>query len=125
MPINFKFSARYAVAAAVVFLVEVLTFFIGKGAVRHTLGDVLAVILVALALRALTSSSIRWSALTALGVAFAIEGFQLTGVVSESGLDANPLIAATLGSTFAMTDLLAYTAGTGLYLGAEWLFKLP
>ena len=56
----------------------------------------------------------------ALATSFAVECFQLYQAPWASALRATTLGRLTLGTTFGWMDLLAYTVGAGLGLGAEW-----
>jgi hypothetical protein len=119
-----KLRRGYALAAAALFAVEVLiALFLHDRIVRPHIGDVLAVILVYLALRAVTPLRVVPAALTALAIAFAIEFAQLLDVIDLLGLRGNALFATVLGSKYDTSDLAAYTAGALIALAVERVRK--
>jgi hypothetical protein len=102
----------YAAATGIVLAVEVfIALFVRDGFVRPYVGDVLAVILVYLALRTATSLRVAPAAAAALGIAFAVELGQLVNLLDMLGLRGNRVARVILGSGFDPADLLAYAAG--------------
>jgi hypothetical protein len=89
--------------------------------VRPYLGDVLAVVLVYLALRATTSLGVWSAAGLAFGLGVVIEAAQLFGLLDRLGLDDNRLARTVLGGVFDLKDLACYAAGAGLVLATEAL----
>jgi hypothetical protein len=115
---------RYALAALAVFLVEVvIAVFWRDGFVRPYLGDVLAVVLLYLALRALTPLSPISAATAALAVAVLIELAQLFHVLDAVGLGRNALARTVLGGVFDVADLACYAIGglAVLSLDRAWI----
>ncbi|QIG80560.1 ribosomal maturation YjgA family protein [Stakelama tenebrarum] len=103
----------YALAALLIFAVEVLiALYVRDAFVRPLLGDVLAVILVYLGLRAILPIGVRAAALSALAIAFAIEFGQLLGLADMLGLARGSPWRVVIGSHYDWRDLIAYTAGT-------------
>lgn len=110
----------YAIAAAIVFAIEVLiAVFVHDGFVRPYLGDVLAVVLVYLALRAATPLPVLPAVIVTLGVATAIEFAQLFHMLDALGLGHNRLARVVLGGVFDVKDLGCYTVGAMAVLVAE------
>jgi hypothetical protein len=114
------FRPCYALAAMLVFLAEVvIAAFIHDAFVRPRLGDSLAVVLVYLAVRAVTPLSVRWSAAAALVFACAIEIGQYFHLVDLIGLGHMRVARVVLGTGFDPADFLAYAAGAAAVIIAE------
>lgn len=114
----------YALLAGAVFLIEVvIALWWRDGFVRPYLGDVLAVALVYLALRAATRLDPLGAAGVALVVAVAIELGQLVHVLDAVGLGGNRLARVVLGGVFDPRDIGCYLVGAVLALGLDlvWL----
>lgn len=102
----------YALAALAVFAVEVLiALFVHDRLVRPHLGDSLAVVLVYLALRAVTPLRVGAAAIAAFAIACAIEVGQFFDLVDLLGLGACRVARVVLGTGFDPADFLAYAAG--------------
>ena len=105
------FRASYAVAAILVFIVEgAIAAFVHDALVRPYLGDSLAVVLVYLALRAVTPLDVGRSAATALAIACAIELAQWFHLADRIGIH-DRLARVVLGTGFDPADFLAYAGG--------------
>ena len=114
------FRWGYALATAVMFGIELLiALFLNDPLIRPHVGDALAVILVYLGLRTIFPWRPLPAALTALGVAFAIELGQLFHIRDLLGLSDSALVRFTLGGVFDVKDLFFYTAGAILALIGE------
>jgi hypothetical protein len=87
--------------------------------VRPHLGDALAVVLLYLALRAVTRVSRGQAAAAALMVACALEIGQAFALVDRLGLGGSALARCLLGTGFDGWDFLAYLAGAGLALAVD------
>lgn len=110
----------YALLAGAIFLIEVvIALFWRDGFVRPYLGDVLAVALVYLTLRAATRLDPLGSAGVALVVAVAIELGQLVHVLDAVGLGGNQLARVVLGGVFDPRDIACYLVGALLALGLD------
>ena len=114
------FRLEYAFATAILFGIELaIALFLNDPLIRPHVGDALAVILVYLALRTILPWKPLPAALTALGVAFAIELGQLFHIRDLLGLPDSKLVRFTLGGVFDAKDLVFYTAGAMLALIVE------
>ncbi|WP_440522832.1 DUF2809 domain-containing protein [Sphingomonas sp.] len=112
----------YALAALAVFLIEAaIALWVHDAMVRPHGGDVLAVILVYLALRAVTPAGVRASAAIALAFAFAVEAAQWIGLAAMLGLRPHGVGETMLGSSFDTGDLIAYCLGVIAILVVEKL----
>ncbi|EGF91637.1 membrane protein [Asticcacaulis biprosthecium C19] len=119
-----RFHWGYALAAILVFVIEVLiALFVRDGFVRPYLGDVLAVVLVYLFLRAVTRLGVITALIATLAFALAIELGQLFGLMDVLGLRGNRLAHFTIGGSFDPKDLLCYAAGGILIALAETLSR--
>lgn len=114
------FRWGYALATAVLFGTELLiAMFLNDPLIRPHVGDALAVVLVYLGLRTILPWRPLPAALTALGIAFAIELGQLIHIRDLLGLSDSALVRFTLGGVFDVKDLVFYTAGTIVALVGE------
>ena len=120
----FRWRSGYALAAALLLVVEVvIALFVRDGLVRPYLGDVLAVALVACALRAVLGVGSLPAALAAFGIAAMIEFGQYWRVLRMVGLEDDPLARTILGSGFDRVDFLAYAAGALCIIVVDRLWK--
>ncbi|MBB6426457.1 DUF2809 domain-containing protein, partial [Sphingopyxis sp. JAI128] len=89
---------RYALAALLLFLIEVaIALWVRDRFVRPYLGDVLAVILVYLALRAVTTSRVAPAALAAFFVGLLVEIGQVVDLLALLGLADQGILRVVLG----------------------------
>ena len=107
-----RFHRYYALAAAVLFAVEVfIAFFVRDSFVRPVLGDVLAVMLVYCGLLSIIRLPRSLAASLALLVGVVVEITQYLDVLTLLGLEANPIARIVLGTTFSWGDIVAYAVG--------------
>lgn len=107
-----KFKLRYFIGFLAILTIEVaIAVFIKTGFVRHTFGDILAVILVYCFLRSIINISLMHAAVFSLCIAFMIEFTQRINLLKALGLGDNALAKIVLGNTFEPMDLIAYTIG--------------
>ncbi|HEV7691022.1 MAG TPA: DUF2809 domain-containing protein [Hyphomonadaceae bacterium] len=115
-----KFRPGYGLAALVVFAVEVcIALFVHDGLIRPYIGDVLAVVLVYCALRAVTPMPLWPAIAVTLSIALAIELAQLLNLLDALGLRSNRIAATVLGGSFDWLDLVAYAAGAFAVVAVE------
>lgn len=116
------FHPGYALAALIVFLIEVaIALWVRDAVVRPYGGDVLATILVYLGLRAATAMKVIPAALAALAISFLVEMAQALDLVTRLGLAHNDTARTVLGTSFAVGDLVAYSVGALLVVMVERL----
>lgn len=102
----------YLVAALAVLALEILiALFAHDRFVRPYVGDMLAILLVYAALRAVTPLRMMPAVALALAIGFAVEFGQLFGVLDVLGLRGNRIARTLLGTDFELADFLAYAAG--------------
>jgi hypothetical protein len=85
--------------------------FLTKGFIRHTFGDYLVVILMYCAIRSFIKTKPLYVAIIVLIIAFGIEFLQLYNLLDYLNLRDSKLAVIVLGSTFEVTDLIAYSLG--------------
>ncbi len=116
-----KFNKTYLIVAVVLFITEILiaTFF-KYGFIRYTFGDYLVVILLYTALKSFIDTVPVIVAIPVLIFAFFIELLQLINILELLNLNNNHLLKLIFGSTFRISDLVAYTLGILTVLVTEY-----
>ena len=115
-----KARLAYVVAAVVVFTVEVLiAIFVHDQLVRPYIGDILAVVLVYLGIRAVMDISVGRALIAACIIAVVIEFAQLFHLLEALGLSHNRLARIVLGGVFDVKDLVCYAFGAVAVLMVE------
>ncbi len=105
-------NTNYLLIALLLLLVEIwIAFVIKTGFIRYTFGDYLVVILLYALIRGCTDLSVRTTALLVLFVAYGIELLQLTSYLTYFNLEHSKIAKLVLGSTFHISDIIAYTVG--------------
>ena len=118
------FRPGYALATLVIFLIEMfIALYVRDAFIRPYGGDVLAVVLVYVGIRAITSLRVWPAVAVALAIAFGVEAAQALDFITALGLGDNGLARVVLGTSFAWGDIAAYIAGTGLVLIVEYFRK--
>ena len=108
-----KLNKTYITPTILLFIIEILiAVFFKTGFVRHTFGDFLVVILLFCFVKSFIPIKPIYLAVGVLAFSFFIEFLQLFNVLKFLGLEQNSLANIILGSTFHLSDLLAYTLGT-------------
>lgn len=114
----------WAIAAAV-FVVEVA---IAKGIipgqfVRHSLGDVLVIVLLYYFFRGFTRAAstqgMAWAFGLSLGAGFLAEGLQYFHFAERLGLARGSFLSIALGNTFSVSDLVMYVIGAFVALALD------
>ena len=107
-----QFNKKYLVLAHSLFLIELaITFIVKTGFIRYTLGDYLCVILLYAIIRGCSNLSVRASAIVVLLIAYALEALQLTPFLTYFNLQNSEMAKLVFGTTFHISDILAYTLG--------------
>lgn len=115
-----SFRLNYAIATLAIFLIEVLIArYVRDAFIRPYGGDVLAVALVYMGLRAVTTLQVRPAILIALAIAFGVEVAQALDLITALGLEDNKLFRTVLGTSFSWGDMAAYVAGAMMVLIVE------
>lgn len=121
-----KFNKTYSLFFIVILALEILiAIYLKSGFVRHTFGDFLAVICLYCFFKSFLNAEPIKIAILVLIIAYIIEFLQLINVLSFLGLQNNDFIRILLGSTFNLTDLLAYSLGIVCVIIIEYkIYKL-
>lgn len=110
----------YGLAALAVFAIEVLiALFVRDAVVRPYVGDVLAVVLVYLGLRAVAPLKVMPAVMLALAIAVMVELGQLFHLLDALGLAHDRLARVVLGGVFDIKDLVCYGVGAACLLVGE------
>ena len=119
-----KFSKNYFILFLILFIIEVcIAYFLKSGFIRHTFGDFLVVIMLYCFLKSFMDIQPIPIALTVLFVSFTIEFLQLTSFLEWLNLQDNRLAKTILGSSFDVSDLVAYSLGVLAVLFVEKKFN--
>ncbi|QKG56393.1 DUF2809 domain-containing protein [Hymenobacter sp. BRD128] len=117
-----RWNYTYALFAAGLLALEIfIARFVHDGLVRPYLGDTLATVLLYCLLKSIWRVPAGLVALAALLVSYAIETTQALHLLAWLGWQHARVARLVLGSQFAWGDMLAYTLGAAVVLGAERL----
>lgn len=118
-----KLNKIYLAITIFLFITEVLiAMYLKSGFIRHTFGDYLVVILIYTFVKSFVNVNPFKLVLAVWVFSFFIEFLQLFDVLSILGLYQNHLAKLIFGTTFQISDLVAYTLGILTILFIE--FKL-
>ncbi len=118
-----QLNKTYLAITIFLFITEILiAMYLKSGFIRHTFGDYLVVILIYTFVKSFVSVNPLKLAFAVWLFSFFIEFLQLLDVLSILGLHQNHLAKLILGTTFQISDLVAYTLGILTILFIE--FKL-
>ena len=121
-----QFNKYYLVLAHSILLIEIaIAFFLNTGFIRYTFGDYLVVIMLYAIIRGCTNLKVWVSALVVLFIAYTIEILQLFHILTYFNLQQNKTAALIFGSTFQLSDLVAYTLGVFTILIIEYYNAKP
>lgn len=116
------FKTLYFIAAIVLFLMEVyIAMYVHDAIVRPYIGDLLVVILLYCFLRSFINLPVITLAIAVLMIAYLIETLQYFNLLKHLGLQHSSLAKIILGTSFAWTDMLAYTIGIIIVIFVERL----
>lgn len=107
-----QFNKHYFIIFIFLFMIEALiAIFLKAGFIRHTFGDYLVVILLYCFFKSFMNARPIYIAIVVLLIAFVIEFSQHFNVLSLFNLQQNTIAKIIFGSTFQVSDLVAYTLG--------------
>lgn len=107
-----NFNPYYFITFIVLFAIEALiAIYLKVGFIRHTFGDFLVVILLYCFFKSFIKGREFKVALVVLIISYVIEFLQLTNFLEVLCLQNNSFAKIVLGSTFHISDLVAYTLG--------------
>lgn len=94
------------------FLIEILiAIFLKDGFIRHTFGDFLVVILMYYFIQSFVKLKPIYITITVLIISFSVEFLQLIDILNILNIKKNTFTNLVLGTTFQITDLIAYFLG--------------
>lgn len=105
------FNKKYFLAFIVILLIEILIATYATGFLRHTIGDVLAVILLYCFIKNFLTVSITKTLIIVLVISFSIEFLQLTNLQDIYPERMEKYLRIILGNSFDVGDLLTYCIG--------------
>lgn len=112
-----KPNIKYFAIFTLLLITEIgIALFLKTGFIRYTFGDFLVVILMYSFFKSFIDIKSITLALAVLGIAFLIEFLQLVNMLSWINLQNNHLARLIFGSTFQISDLIAYTLGMLTFL---------
>ncbi|MDD7885354.1 DUF2809 domain-containing protein [Flavivirga sp. 57AJ16] len=107
-----KFNKKYLIITLILLAIEILiAIYLKYGFVRHTFGDYLVVILLYYFIKSFIKTTPFIIAIPVLIFSFLIELLQLINILDILNLNNNHLLKLIFGSTFQITDLVAYSLG--------------
>ncbi|KAA5824067.1 DUF2809 domain-containing protein [Algibacter amylolyticus] len=107
-----KLNKTYLLLTILLFTIETLiAIYLKTGFIRHTFGDFLCVILLYCFFKTFIEGHHFKIAVIVLAIAFTVEFLQLTNFLELFNLHNNQLAKLILGSTFQISDLVAYSLG--------------
>ena len=114
-----KFNKKYFISFIILFIVELLIAKYATGFLRHSIGDVLAVIFLYCLIKSFIKIPVINTAILVLIIAFTIEFLQLSNLQNMYPKEAEYYLKLTLGTSFSFGDLIAYLVGTIIILLIE------
>ena len=121
-----QLNKYYLIFALLLFITEALiAIYLTTGFIRYTLGDYLCVILLFCFVKSFLEIDSFKLAFGVLVFAFLVEFLQLLDILEVFNLQNNHFMALILGSTFHISDLVAYTLGIITVIFFEYkIYKL-
>lgn len=116
----FQFCKTYFLLTILLFLAEVfIAICLHDAIIRPYGGDFLVVILIYCFVKSFLNTPVKATALAVLLFSYLIEILQYFHIVDLLGLGKSTIARVVIGTSFAWTDLLAYTLGILLVLLIE------
>ena len=107
-----KFKRSYLLIAIIIFILELLiALFMHDRIIRPYVGDFLVVILIYCFIKAFLNLPVSTTAVAVLLFSYSVETLQYFKIVNKLGLQDSNLAKIVIGTSFAWTDILAYTLG--------------
>jgi hypothetical protein len=113
----FKFNLKYFLLALLLFVTEVLiALYVHDQIIRPYFGDVLVILLMYYAIKAILDYPVLPTAIAVLIISFVIEALQYLNIVEQLGFQDNKIAATVIGTSFSWVDICAYIIGFFLVL---------
>lgn len=120
----FQFHRKYFFLLILLFATEVfIAIYLHDALIRPYGGDFLVVILIYCFVKSFLNTPVIVTALAVLLFSYLIETLQYFHLVDLLGLEKSKIARTVIGTSFAWTDLLAYTLGVLLVLTVEFALK--
>ncbi|MEX1384331.1 DUF2809 domain-containing protein [Lutibacter sp.] len=120
-----KFNYKNFIIFLILLSIEIIiALYITQHFVRHTLGDFLCVIMLYYLIKSFVKIKSTYIALIVLLVAYTIEMLQLTPILDYLKIEDPSFVRIIFGTTFSVSDLIAYTFGVVTVLIIENLKPL-
>lgn len=124
MVMTFYFNKKYFYWFLLLFCIEFsIAYFLKGGFIRHTFGDVLAVIMVYCLLKSFMNVKPLLLGIFVLTISFCVEYLQYFQLIKRLDLQNNEIAKVVLGNTYHILDLLAYIIGITSVLILESKFS--
>lgn len=119
-----KFNTSYFLLFIILLIIEIaIAVYIDSGFIRHTLGDVLVVILLYCFIKSLFPIKPIKAISCVFVFALSIEILQATSFLEATGLERFNLAKTVLGNTFSVLDIVAYAIGVIIVIFFEQRFN--
>ena len=106
------FNNRNFIAFIFILLIEILiAIYIKGGFIRHIFGDFLAAITLFFFFQSFFNFKNSYIAVIVLLISYCIEFLQLVHILKILNLEHHKFLRIVFGTTFSVTDLIAYTLG--------------
>ena len=116
----FKFRRKYLLIAILIFVIEILiAIYAHDRFIRPYFGDFLVVILIYCLIKSFVNRSVLSISIFVLLFSYTIEFLQYLNIVQVLGIQNNTLAKIIIGTSFAWSDIIAYTAGIILVILVE------
>ena len=116
----FQFNLKYFLIFISIFIIEVIiAIYIKDNFIRPYFGDVLVILLMYYAIKAILDYPVLPTAIAVLIISFVIEALQYLNIVEKLGLQDNKIAATVIGTSFSWVDICAYIIGFLLVLFLE------
>lgn len=120
----FQFHRKYFFLLILLFATEVfIAVYLHDALIRPYGGDFLVVILIYCFVKSFLNTPVMVTALAVLLFSYLIETLQYFHLVDMLGLEKSTIARVVIGTSFAWTDLLAYSLGVLLVLVMEFTLK--
>lgn len=120
----FQFHRKYFFLLILLFATEVfIAVYLHDALIRPYGGDFLVVILIYCFVKSFLNTPVMVTALAVLLFSYLIETLQYFHLVDILGLEKSKIARTVIGTSFAWTDLLAYSLGILLVLTVEFAIK--
>jgi hypothetical protein len=108
----FQFNQTHFFLSILLFLTEVIiAAYLHDAVIRPYGGDFLVVILIYCFVKSFLNTPVKATALSVLLFSYLIETLQYFHIVNFLGLQNSKIACIVIGTSFAWTDILAYTLG--------------